>query len=106
MKRTKHEKKQIFSANNVLYRTVGILFICTMLSVWLFGGLHAKYIVADKYNDSATVEGVGVTAELYEHRADKINDADEAVKKDGVYELAGETVDNNKYDVVLPGVDI
>lgn len=83
--------------SNVLYRTVGIIFILTMLSVWLLNGLLAKYVVSSDASDSARVAKSGYI-ELWEHKADL---------KNGKYVLdKSKKIGANTYDTVIPGVDI
>ena len=107
MYRSKYSKKPQISVYHIMYWTVGILLILTMLSVWMICGLYAKYIVSGSYQDSASVAGIKVgNLELFEHEAVLIKDADKALKMNSVYELTGNEVTNNTYDVVLPGVNI
>lgn len=107
MHRSQHSKKSQFSVHNVMFRTVGILLVLATLSVWLLCGLYAKYIVSENYQDSASVDSIGIgNLELLEHEAVLIEDADKAVQQDSVYELTDNEVTKNTYDVVLPGVDI
>lgn len=106
----KYEKNQPHS-NNVLYYTVGVILIITMLSVWLLSGLLAKYAVIGDATDSAKVAN-GIQIDLLEHEAVPIN---------GIYYLKNEEnvadadlkeikevaeVHSNDYKLVIPGVDI
>lgn len=107
MHRSKYSGKTQVSVQNIMYRTVGVLLVLTMLSAWLLCGLYAKYTVSESYQDSASVAKIGVDKlELLEHEAVLIDDADRAVQQDSVYELTDNEVTKNDYDVVLPGVDI
>lgn len=102
----KHVKKSWLSAHDVIIRTVGILFVLTMLSVWLLCGLHAKYAVSGSTSDSARV-AKGVEIKVLEHDIELIKDAQEALKQDSVYKLlTDKEKKSNTYDVVLPGVDL
>ena len=106
MDRSKYNKKI-----NILYWTVGSLFILTMLSIWLTSGLFAKYTVLNNADASARVAN-GIQIEILEHEAVPIN---------GIYYLKNEEnaanteleeiqevseVLSNKYELVIPGVDI
>lgn len=104
MHRGKHAKK--LSVNSVVYRTAGILLLLAVLSVWMLGGLSAKYVVSERSSDSAKVADFGVGIKVIEHDAKLIEDATKAVEKDSVYELTDETVNKNLYKAVMPGVDI
>lgn len=107
MRRYNYYKKPKNSAYNIMYRTVGILFVLTMLFVWLSSGLFAKYLVAENFEDSASIYATGIKKfELLEHEAELITDADEAAEKNNVYKLTSTEVTENEYDVVLPGVYI
>lgn len=98
MDRSKYDKKSQFTAQNILFWTVGILLVLTLISTRLAGGLFAKYVVSDFYSDSARVAVAGGSIELWEH---------EANLKNGVYELdEDEEVTENTYEKVIPGVDI
>lgn len=97
MDRSKSGNKSQLTAGNILYWSVGILFILTMLSTWLASNLFAKYIVNDSASDSAHV-AAGGEIELYEH---------EPILKNGVYELDLDSkVTGYTYKKVIPGVDI
>lgn len=103
MNRKMQKNKEQISVGNIMYWTVGALFIATMLSVWLVSGIFAKYIVSDNVEDSARVAKTGISfLELLEHNAKETYD------DSGVYELETDKapVDKNKYEKVLPGVDI
>lgn len=104
MYRRKHAKK--LSVNSIVYRTAGILLVLTVLSIWMLGGLNAKYVVSGSSPDSAKVADFGVEIKVIEHNAKLIEDATKAVEKDSVYELTSETVNKNLYKAVMPGVDI
>ena len=103
MKQGKYAKNAQLSIGKILYLAVGALLILTMLSTWMFSGLLAKYVVSDKYPDSARVASSGVgTWELQEH------EAKETYENSGIYELLTDKdpVKGNEYEKVLPGVDI
>ena len=54
--------------NAILYRTVGILLMVTLLTAWLVCGLFAKYTTSGAESNSARVAGSGVVKfELWEH---------------------------------------
>lgn len=102
MNRGIFQKRTKRSFGNILYWTVGTLFMLTMLSVWLVSGLYAKYLVSDTTGDSARVAGGGQMAVL-EH------EAYETYENSGVYDLHRDDnhlVPGNAYEKVLPGVDI
>lgn len=95
--------KQRLSVQNILFKSVGALFVLTMLSVWLVCGMYAKYVISDLRYDSARVAGFGGVLELWEHQAD------ETATNSGIYGLTKDTdheVKGNTYAKVLPGVDI
>lgn len=98
-----HAKKAQFSFGSILYWAVGILLVCTLLTVWLVSGLFAKYITSGGDPDAAHVAGTGVkTLEVREHEASefpKVNSGE--YRLDLLKEVSG-----NTYEKVLPGVDI
>ena len=97
MNNTGKTSKSQASVHGVMYWVVGILFIFTMLTTWLVSGLFAKYTNEESQSDSARVAGAG-NVELCEHKADL---------KNGIYVLdENEEVTKNKYEKVIPGVDI
>lgn len=103
MNRRTHAKKTELSAGNILYWSVGILLVLTMLTTCLVGGLFAKYVISDSFYDSARVASSGIgKMELWEHKAE------ETGVNSGVYGLLTEEdpVTGNDYEKVLPGVDI
>ena len=103
MSRGKYAKKTGVSGGNILYWSVGILLVLTMLSTSLVGGLFAKYVISDGFYDSARVASSGIgKLELWEHKAE------ETGVNSGIYELRTEDapVTGNNYAKVLPGVDI
>lgn len=107
MRNSRHSKDSQSIVHNVIYRTAGVLLILAMLSVWMLSGLYARYVVSERFEDSATVQKTGVgNLELLEHEAVLIENTDKALQQDSVYELTNNEVTENKYDVVLPGVDI
>lgn len=99
MNREKYTKKSKRYTHNVMYWVVGILLVLTMLSAWLVSGLFAKYVISSYMMDSARVAKTGIgTMKLLEHEA-KLNS--------GIYVLdENEEVTENKYETVIPGVDI
>ena len=99
----KYAKKTEPSVNNILYWSVGILLVLTMLTTCLVGGLLAKYVISYDFYDSARVASSGIgKLELWEHKAA------ETYEDSGVYRLLTEKapVTENAYEKVLPGVDI
>lgn len=101
MNRVNSTNQTRHSIGNVLYWAVGTLLVLTMLSIWMTGGLFAKYIVADDVYDSARVAKTGIGKfELLEH------EASETYEDSGVYKLESTEKKENKYDKVIPGVDI
>ena len=111
MSRDKNSKKSKSSINNIMYRTVGTLFVLTMLSLWLLSGLFAKYVVTGNAKGSARVANDGILKfELLEH------EANETYEHSGIYELDsskevnentyGEEINGKTYGKVIPGVDI
>lgn len=106
MRSCKHLKNTKISVNKIICRTVGVLFVLTMLSAWLTCGLYAKYIVADSFEDSASVQKTGISKiELIENEVELIDDPDEAVEKDRIYDFIDKEKNGNEYKV-LPGVEI
>ena len=104
MRRDANTKNPHRSVGGILYRTVGVLLVLTLLSIWLVSGLFAKYVTSGNDSDSAHVAGTGiVTFDVVEHKAE------ETGTNSGVYRLlSGEQneVKGNLYSKVLPGVDI
>lgn len=98
MGKGKYAKKSQLSFHEIMYRTVGIIFVLTMLSIWLLSGLFAKYVISDNHYDSARVAKGMTVIEVKEHQAEL---------KNGEYELDEDTeVTGNDYSKVIPGVDI
>lgn len=91
-------KRSAINKNNILFRSASLLLLLTMLSLWLVIGLYAKYTVSASASNSARVADGLPAIELKEH---------EATLKDGIYELdENKEVTENKYQRVIPGVDI
>lgn len=98
MNEFENTKKSKHSVNNILFWSVGILLIVTMLSSWFVSGLFAKYIVTETYADAAIVAGASGQLKLLEH---------EASLENGEYKLnQAKEVTGNTYEKVIPGVDI
>lgn len=100
-KEKRTNKENSFGA--IMYWTVGILLVLTMLTTCLVGGLFAKYVISDSFYDSARVASSGIgKMELWEHKAA------ETYEDSGIYELLTQEkpVTGNNYAKVLPGVDI
>lgn len=98
MDRSKYDKKAQHSMINILFWAVGILLLLTLISVHLVSGTFAKYVIGGDYSDSAHVASMDGQLVLLEHRANLEN---------GEYKLdETEEVTENKYNFVIPGVDI
>ena len=108
MHRRKYAKRRQLTISDIVYRTAGILFALTALSVCLLSGMSAKYRVSGNSGESARVASFGVIdLKVREHEPLLITDKDEAIEKDGVYKLNNASeIEGFKYSVVLPGVDI
>lgn len=104
MNRIERANRNRVSVHGILFRTVGILLVLTMLSLCILSGLLAKYLVSGQAEDSARVAGSGFEKlDIWEHEAE-----DEG--KTGIYTLLDGEDDDlvraNTYDKVIPGVDI
>ena len=89
-------KPRLF-VSKVIFKSVGILLIMILISMWFVCGLLAKYTASNSNSTSARVARMA-KVELHEHKAELQN---------GIYVLDTYTiVDSNEYDTVLPGVDI
>lgn len=98
MNEFENTKKSKHSVNNILFWSVGIILILTMISNWLVSGIFAKYIVTETYADAAIVAGASGQLKLLEH---------EASLENGEYKLnQAKEVTGNTYEKVIPGVDI
>lgn len=99
-------KKTQFSVGNIIYWTIGILLVLTLLSIWLVTGLFAKYVSSAASDNEVRVAGTGgATLELLEHRAYDAEGYADAYGGEYRLDLTDEVRENN-YTKVLPGVDI
>ena len=90
-------KKWKPTVHGILPRVLGLLLALALLSIWVVGGLFAKYASPDTDRDTGRVAMDLPLPELWEHQA---------VLKDGVYVLNNKRVTGNTYGKVIPGVDI
>lgn len=96
MSQGKHAKKQP-TIGSALYWMAGILLVLTMLITCLVSRTFARYTASEEAADAAHVAAGLPRLELWEH---------EAELKDGEYVLNSTEVTSNKYEKVIPGVDI
>lgn len=98
------------SPRRALYWAVCVLLVLTVLTSWSISGVYAKYVYSAAVADSAGVANMGISKfELKEHYAEDISDDLAKVAELGTLyklDLDVDTVLNNSYSTVIPGVDI
>ena len=91
-------KRSKLHTHTILFWTVGVLLILSLLTVWFINGVSARYHNAKEGGDSARMAMGLPMVELKEHKANLVN---------GTYVLDnGTEVTGNTYNRVIPGVDI
>ena len=107
MLKEKIEKISKKFSGSMLYRTVCILLLLTMITAWSVTGVYAKYVSSSTTNETAKVASMGVFKfEVSEH--EPIIDIDYMIKNNALHGLHDtNTVTNyTDYSDVPPGVDI
>ena len=94
-------RKSNISVHDILFRTAGVLFILTLLSVYMLCGMYARYTTSDSYTDSARVASFG-TIVLMEHEAVLADPTESGT----LYKLTDKEVEQNTNIIALPGVNI